>query len=109
MPTLDVGAMVRATTEKRPGNRGNIPATGISGMKFKDGDDFSLADWFERNYRDFAGIMTRQPRPTWNAIVSELAADGITKADGSAITPAYAWHTWWRVQQAHCGHLAGRR
>lgn len=78
-------------------------------MRSKDGDVSPLAEWFERNYRDFAGIMTRQPRPTWNAIVSELAADGITKADGSAVTPAYAWHTWWKVQQVRCGHLAGRR
>lgn len=58
-----------------------------------------LLQWFQRNHAGFAAIMARQPKPGWDVVAAELTADGITMANGKPVTPAYARHTWWKVQR----------
>ena len=65
------------------------------------GGETSPYRWFLRHHHQFASLLARVDRPSWKAIVVELAAEGLTMKNGAAITVAYARKAWSTADKAH--------
>lgn len=81
---------------KQPGVIARLKAS--SGL---EGSRPSLYRWFLRHHDEFAAILERIDRPSWDVIAAELRAEGLTKKNGGPLTTAYCRQAWWKAAEAH--------
>lgn len=55
--------------------------------------------WLFKRQTAFAAFLAKE-RPTWQAVVEGLAAQGFTNQDGTPLNPATVRNLWWRVRQS---------
>jgi hypothetical protein len=68
----------------------------------------SMYRYMLANYQSFgAAIQRADGTPSWEAIATELAEDGLTDSDGKRPTSRTASGTWYRVQKAVAARKSG--
>lgn len=55
--------------------------------------------WMFKRQAAFAAFLAEE-RPTWQAVVEGLAAQGFKNQDGTPLNPATVRNLWWRVRQS---------
>ena len=63
----------------------------------------SVYRWLVHHHDEFAAVIQRIDRPSWEVVAAELHAEGLAKKDGGPLTAAYVRHAWWKADKAFKG------